>query len=104
MPRVDDASDRIITTLFDAAVYQRAIRVRCRCSHTARLNPYALWWLFYRKGWDQRLKVAKERLKCSRCGWKGFVLIDLVGEEWDKTSLPMPPETEWKRAVRRSRG
>lgn len=93
---------RIATTLFEAAAFHKKIRATCKCGHSSVFDPHALWWLFQRKGWDQRLKVLPGRFRCLRCS-SGRVRVALVEEPVTIDRLPMPPEHEWKRAVSRFR-
>ena len=45
-----------IADLFDAAVRHMTVQLRCpRCGWTAHFDPHAMWWLFDRKGWDDRI-------------------------------------------------
>ena len=98
------------TNLFEAAAWQYAVRVSCGwCTHMAVFDPHALWWLFHRKGWDDHLPAAARRFTCIPCrqNWqmqaKGAARISLVREAPTVTSLPLPPEHEWKKAINRFR-
>lgn len=94
---------KVATHLFEAAAWQYAIRATCRgCRHASIFDPHALWWLFQRKGWDDRLKAAASRFRCIRCGKTGADLV-LVREMPTVATLPLPPENEWKRAISRFR-
>ena len=74
---------KVATHIFEAAAWQYGIRATCRgCRHASVFDPHALWWLFERKGWDD---------------------LALVREMPTVATLPLPPETEWKRAISRFR-
>lgn len=102
---------RIPTTVFEAALHHEPVRATCRrCGRVAIFDPHQLWWLFHRRGWDDRLTAVGQRLRCSgqlppaANDCRGQASIDLVRSNTDATlTLPWPPEAEWKRAVRRVR-
>lgn len=95
---------RVATRIFEAAAWQYAIRVTCAaCGHSSVLDPHALWWRFYRKGWDERLDRAGARLRCRSCGASGATLMP-TRDAVTVDELPLPPVNEWKRAINRFRG
>jgi DNA-directed RNA polymerase subunit RPC12/RpoP len=103
MARYNQNGGTIATTLFEVAAYQHTLKASCpRCGHDAVFSGHALWWLFQRKHWGDHLDQVRERLKCTRCGRKD-VRITVGYEAPTITSLPMPQEGEWKRAVSRYR-
>jgi hypothetical protein len=76
---------------------------RCRgCGRAEVLNRFAVWWLFKRKGWSDRLRDVPTRFRCAGCGAKAPE-PDLVHDEPTSTALPVPAEAEWKRELRRRR-
>ncbi|HEX8572492.1 MAG TPA: hypothetical protein VF759_07060 [Allosphingosinicella sp.] len=95
--------------LFDAAVRGRSVRLTCReCRHSAILSSHALWWLFRKKGWRDGLGDARSRCICLMCLHTRRRKVrnpefELVLEPPTETSLPMPPEMDWKRELRRRR-
>jgi len=97
------------THIFEAAAWQYAIKVRCTaCGHSAIFDPHALWWLFQRRGWDDRLTEASKRFYCSACLSKKQcrvhrAQIDLIRETVTVHGLAMPDEASWKRALNRFR-
>jgi hypothetical protein len=97
------------THIFEAAAWQYAIKVRCRhCGHSAVFDPHAMWWLFDRNGWDDRLTEAARRFYCSACLNKRQcrvrqAQIDLVRESVTVQGLTMPDAASWKRALNRFR-
>jgi ribosomal protein S27E len=101
--RYDATGGRVPTSLVEAAAWHLAIVVDCRrCSHQAVFSPHALWWLFERRHEDCGFRNVARRMKCSKCGAGAFLT-------WSKdkeptVQLPMPSESEWKRAVSRMRG
>lgn len=96
------------TTLFEAASWHRTVRIQCkRCGRQAGFDAHALWWLFERRGWGQTLLAVAKRMRCSAvdqtgrpCGGQGALSLDR-GEV--TSALPMPPEREWRQAVKRVR-
>ena len=95
--------------LFDVAVRGRSLRLTCReCGHSAILSSHALWWLFRRKGWRDGLADARRRFVCLMCLHRlrrkvGNPELELVLDRPTESSLPMPPEMDWKRELRRRR-
>lgn len=102
---------RVPTRVFEAALHHEPVRATCRrCGRVVIFDPHQLWWLFHRRGWDDRLAAVGQRLRCSsqlpphgnEC--RGRASIDLVRFGTPTTAcLPWPPKAEWKRAVRRVR-
>lgn len=89
--------------LFEVAAYQRTLKASCPgCGHEAVFSGHALWWLFQRKRWRDHLDYVRERLVCGQCG-RRKVRITVGQCPPTVTSLPMPDEGEWKRAVARYR-
>ena len=102
MARFDRHGGRLPTSFFEAAAWHHFVIVTCRgCGREAVFNPHALWWLFERKGWDGRFRVAAKRFKCERCG--GSAQVTWGRDRVATVPLPMPCEREWKRAVNRFR-
>lgn len=103
MARWDGDGGRIATTMFEAAAFRRGVRVRCKCGHIAVLSPYRLWWHFHSKRLPGEIEATKNHFRCTKCRRRGQVAIDMIDGEWMETALPLPPESEWKRAVARFR-
>jgi len=95
--------------LFDTAVRGRSIKLTCRrCGHVSVLNAHALWWLFHRNGWSDRLADVQKRCTCMICWYRlkekvRRPSLELVHDEPTETRLPMPSELDWKRELRRRR-
>ena len=95
--------------LFDAAVRYASIKLTCRtCGHVTIFSAPALWWLFERKGWQDRFGDVRKRMVCLLClherGLKiRYPDLEMVDDPPTETRLPMPSEIEWKREVRRRR-
>ena len=70
-----------ISDLFDVACRHHTVKVSCQCGNVGIFDPHALWYLFERKGWTDRLLVDVDHTR----------------------QLPMPPISEWKRQLRRRR-
>ncbi|MDQ1158907.1 hypothetical protein QE385_003234 [Sphingomonas sp. SORGH_AS 950] len=104
-----DHLNRKIATLTHAALMRRTLKLTCTTCQRARLlDTVPLWWLWSRKGWDDRLAKAARRFYCAPC-WHGryhaarprYAITDAApaGQQF-----PYPPELEWKRLVSRFRG
>ena len=95
--------DRVPTTLFEAAAFHHTIKARCQsCEHAAVFHAAALWWLFQRKHWADHFDYVGERMKCTGCGRRGIRIV-AVHDAPTVTTLPLPGDHEWKRAVSRFR-
>ena len=95
--------------LFDAAVRGYAVKLTCyACKHVRIFDPHALWWLFHRRGWNDRFPHVRRRAVCTRCLAAQARKIrqpklELVHEKETGEPLPMPPIHEWKAMMRRVR-
>ncbi len=95
--------------LFDAAVRGYAIKLTCwRCGHVRILHAHALWWKFQRRGWPERFREVQRRAVCMPChDGAGMIIrnpaLTLVHEPPTGDPLPLPPEHEWRRELRRRR-
>lgn len=99
---------RVATNIFEAAAWHYAVKVTCRCGHSATFDPHGLWWRFHRKSWDDYLGKAGQRFWCRQCSTRigrrvRPVKLELVQQTKDDITLEMPDEREWKRAVNRFR-
>ena len=96
------------TNVLEAATLRMSIVPVCQCGHSARFEPHCLWWHFERRGWDDRLSVARERFWCCVCRSRlrqkvRPMRLDLVPLKEGDFELPWPDETVWKRATARLR-
>jgi len=92
-----------VRDLFDACAHGYAIKLTCRGCHRQRIfNPHAVWWHFRRKGYSEWLRDVPGKFRCRVCE-RRRPTMDLVHEEPNDPSLPMPNEDEWKRERRRRR-
>lgn len=108
MPKWNEHGVMVPSSITDAAALHCAIRPVCRCGHALTFDPHGLWWLFQQRRWDDRLAAARTRFWCISCriGRKQKVhpiRIETVSDRSPGVVLPMPPEHEWKRQVRRLR-
>ena len=98
-----------IADLFDAAVRHMTVQLSCpRCGHAAHFDPHAMWWLFERKGWNDRIGQVVRHFFCSTCRSQTstrvrphIALLD-VSVPVD-TPLQMPTPEAWKRMLSRRR-
>ena len=99
---------RLATRAFEAAAWQEGIEVTCAsCAHRAVHDPHGLWWLCFRRGWDDTFGALRNRFYCVVChAVSGRKVrpssIDLTRDPATIT-LPMPPSREWKKALKRMR-
>ena len=92
-----------VRDLFDAAAHGYNLKLACPgCGRAQVLNRFAIWWLFRRRGWRDRLADVPARFRCAECGRKRPSL-DLVHAEPTAHSLAAPSEREWKQELRRRR-
>ena len=101
--------ERPLRHLAECALHHRNLKLVCRrCRHVRILQGHAVWWLFERRHWDDRLDRVARRFWCTRCwlsrkrrqhGPELVVTRDApTGDPW-----PLPDEREWKRLVQRYR-
>lgn len=104
-----EGSANPLRNLFDAAARGYSIKLTCwSCSHVRILHGHGLWWLFDQRGWLDNFKAVRWRLVCGPCLRERNQKIrnpklELVHEEITGDPLPLPSESEWKRALRRHR-
>jgi hypothetical protein len=102
-----DHVGRRLNTLEQCALHKRTLRLACpRCGHVRVLDAVCLWWMFNRRGWDDDLKVAATRLRCTGCRDPGKSIrprITVGREPPTGEPLPYPDEATWKRLVSRYR-
>lgn len=92
-----------VRDLFDATAHHYAIKLTCRgCRRQRVFAAAALWWHFTRRSIPDWLREIPKKCRCRTCGKRGPHL-DLVQEEPNDHSLPLPSEHEWKRELRRRR-
>ena len=92
-----------VRDLFDACAHGYALRLTCRGCRRARIfHSAAVWHHFRRKGFSEWLRDVPRKFRCRVCDRRGPSL-ELVGDEPDDRSLPMPSEQDWKRELRRRR-
>jgi hypothetical protein len=90
-------------SLFESACWFYQVCVLCRpCGHRAVFDPYQLWYRFHRRGWEDHIRHVRTRLKCSKCSAKD-VVVQFEKNRQPTVVLPMPPEREWQRMVKRFR-
>ena len=94
----------------DCALYHENVRVRCqRCRAEKIFSGHALWWLFFKKRWDDALRTAGRRFRCTSCSYdsrgraRSRVELSITRDAPTGPQPPMPDEREWKRLVNRTR-
>lgn len=95
-----------ITTIFDAAVRHQTIKVSCQCGNVGIFDPHALWYLFQRRNWSERLPDVRKRMRCLQCYYakrKRTLPTLEISDDNHTRQLPMPQIGEWKRELRRRR-
>lgn len=103
-----DHVDRRLRTLRDCALHRRTIRLDCpACGRTVRLDAVPLWWWFARRGADDGLPGAWRRLRCGEClerdGRTVRPRATIVRDAPDRSALPYPDRSTWRRLVSRYR-
>lgn len=102
-----DHLDRQMRTLEHCALYRRTIELTCpQCRRVRRIDAVALWWLFERSGWDDRLPAAFHRFVCRNCvkGGRGVRLAaQITRDRPDEDQPPYPDAGTWRRLVSRYR-
>ena len=98
-----------LTTLLDAAARQYSIKVTCgRCRDGSIFGGHALWHLFKRKSWSDRLTAVGRHLCCGDCWRRDHLkarpaLLRLCRDKPTVADLRLPPEREWEAALSRYR-
>lgn len=102
---VDDL--RVPTCVFEAAAWQETVKITCPHGHSVVHDAHGLWWWCYRRRVSDNFLDLCRTLACSQCkdAGKGLVRPASVARSREKPTaeLPLPPEREWKRALRRIR-
>jgi hypothetical protein len=92
-----------VRELFDATAQGYAIKLSCPgCRRTRIFHAAAVWHHFRRKGFSERLRDVPKKFRCRICE-RRTPIMELVHEEPDDMSLPMPGELVWKHELRRRR-
>ena len=92
-----------VRDLFDACAHGYSIKFTCQGCRRTRIFPAAaVWHHFRRKGFADRIREVPARFHCRVCE-RREPLLDLVHDEPNDLSLPMPSEQDWKRELRRRR-
>jgi hypothetical protein len=89
------------------ALHRRTITLTCpACGRARRLDAVALWWLFRRKRWDDRLPAAYRRFRCAACAGTGRIVRPrgaITRDPPDDDQPPYPDRPTWRRLVSRYR-
>lgn len=105
-----DHLNRKLRSLMHCALYRKTLELVCPntdCGHNRLLDAVPLWWLFSRRGWDDRLPCAIRHFYCSKC-WRARRWIlrpryRITADNPAGDQFAYPPEHEWKRLVARYR-
>jgi hypothetical protein len=97
----------IADCVLEAALWNHAVKIACKCGHAVYFDPQALWWLYGQRGWHGSFREMRRHYYCSRCYLrtrrKVRPTISAEGREQPTVDLPHPPDNEWQRARRRYR-
>lgn len=89
------------------ALHRRTILLTCpACRAERRFDAVALWWLFERKRWDDRLPAAYRRFRCAACSAAGRTVRPrgaITHDRPDARQPPYPDKATWRRLVSRYR-
>jgi len=103
-----DHLNRKITTITQAALMRKALKLTCpTCKRERLLDSVTLWWLYLKRGWDDRLPKAIRHFYCQPCWHTRFSAVRPQFEITDAAptgeQFPSPDKREWKRLVSRYR-
>ena len=92
----------------DAGLMGYTVELTCPgCQRVRGFDPYALWWLFVQRGWDDRLSAVPKRFRCNGCMLTRCRVIRptvrITDDPPTDDTLRRPPEREWKKSVKRRR-
>ena len=92
----------------DAGLLGYTVELTCPvCRHVRGFDPYALWWLFEQRGWEDRLDRISRRFHCvPRCiagKRKVRPTVRITDDEPTADALRRPYERTWKKSVKRRR-
>lgn len=92
-------------SLNDAGMRGHTVEVRCLvCDWRRRFDPYALWWLFEQRGWNDKLSQVAKRFKCISCSIArrriARSLVMIVDDTPNDDTLPRPDERTWRASVK----
>ncbi|QYE37041.1 hypothetical protein KZX46_21025 (plasmid) [Polymorphobacter sp. PAMC 29334] len=95
-------------SLHDVGMRGHTVEVRCLvCDRCRRFDPYALWWLFEQRGWNDKLTQVAKRFKCLSCSIVrrrvARSLVTIVDDPPNDDTLPRPDERTWRASVKRRR-
>jgi ribosomal protein S27AE len=104
-----DGSPHAVTNLWDVGAHHLNLKFTCgRCGHSRVFHAAAVWWLFRQRGWNEHLSQVRQRFVCGAC-WAAHRVraraprMEVVKEDHEAPSLPLPPEREWKQESKRRR-
>ena len=92
----------------DAGLLGYTIELTCPvCRHVHGFNPYALWWLFERRGWDDLMSAVPERFHCVTCriadSHKVRPMVRVTDDKPTDETLQRPDGRTWAKSVKRRR-
>ncbi|MEP7007328.1 MAG: hypothetical protein ABI810_15185 [Sphingomonas bacterium] len=95
-------------TLTDLALRRWHVRLTCpECKHVRVMSGAGLWYLFYRKHWNDDIESARKRFYCSLCRLTRRVRttprIDKTQDAPTGPPLQDPSDYEWKKLIARYR-
>lgn len=103
-----DHVGRRLKTLEQCALHKRTLQLTCpKCRSVRVLDAVSLWWLFNRRGWEDTLVAARQRLCCAACRKLDGTVVRprlIVGREAPTGDpMPYPDAATWKKLVSRYR-
>ena len=95
-------------SIHDVGMGGYTLEVRClTCNRSRRFDPYALWWLFEQRGWNDRLSQVAKRFRCISCTIARRrpprALVTIVDDPPNDDTLQRPDERTWRASVKRRR-
>jgi hypothetical protein len=98
---------KVATCVFEAAAWHDTVRIACAYGHVVVHDPHGLWWWCQRKHVSDNFNDLRRHLTCGQCERIGRGLVRPASitscQDAPTRELEMPPEREWKRALRRMR-
>ena len=88
----------------DAGLMGYTVELSCPgCKRVRGFDPYALWWLFDLRGWDDRLSTVSKRFRCTACLVTKRRVVRPTVCITDDPLTDDTLEREWKKSVKRRR-
>ena len=103
-----DHLNRKLGCLEHCALHRRTIKVTCpECQRVVRFDAVALWYLFFRKRWNDAYPACMRRFYCQECRTNSGQIIrprfEITEERPDPKQPQYPDQSTWRKLVSRYR-